>query len=96
MACPTVFWPTRQANFVGLWVENTSYRSESFFRPHEQWAAGPLEYAMLKRCVVALLTVQTDHEREGGFSGSSRPTFAITAGKLRLTQWCSLPRSEKR
>ena len=82
MKCPTVFWPTRQANFVVLWVENTGYRSESFFRPHEQCGAGHLDYATLKRCVAALLTVQSAHEREGVFSDYSGRTLTIAAGKL--------------
>ena len=67
MECPTAFWPPRQANFVVLWIENTGYRSESFFRSHEQCGAGPLEYATLKRCVGALLTVQSDHKQEAFF-----------------------------
>ncbi len=82
MECPTAFWPTRQANLVVLWVENTGYQSESFFRPHEQCGAGHLEYATLKRCVAALVTVQSDHEREGVFFDSSGRTLTIAAGKL--------------
>ena len=82
MECPTAFWPPRQANFVVLWVENTGYRSESFFRPHAQCGAGHLEYATLKRSVATLVTVQTDYERAGGFSGPSGRTLTIAAGKL--------------
>ena len=82
MECPTAFWPPRQANFVVLGVENTGYRSESFFRPHAQCGAGHPEYATLKRSVAALVTVQSDHEREGVVSDSSGRTVTIAAGKL--------------
>ena len=64
VTCPTVFWHERNANFVVLKTGMFRYRSRFFYTPHEQFGTGIGEFAQLEECVMTVLQVQSDHERQ--------------------------------
>jgi len=66
-ACPTLYWEERDAAFVIAKVAAGRYRT-MFFYPGdfggEQYGAGRREYDDLAECVLTVLRVQADHEKE--------------------------------
>jgi len=63
-ACPTLFWSERGASFLVCKVGAGRYRGQFFYSEAEQYGTGRDEYGDLESCVVTLLQVQSDHERE--------------------------------
>lgn len=72
-SCPTLYWTARGAHFVVCKVAADRYRCQFFYSDAEQFGTGRNEYDELGECVLALLRVQSDHERERAraFSGES-------------------------
>jgi len=62
--CPTLYWSERGAQFVVCKVAEGRYRSQFFYSEAQQFGTGREEYDDLKDCVVTLLQVQSDHERQ--------------------------------
>ncbi len=62
--CPTLYWNERGAQFVVSKVTDGRYRSLFFYSETEQYGTGRAEYDDLEDCVVTLLQVQSDHERQ--------------------------------
>ena len=62
--CPTLFWEKNGCNFVIFKTGDKNYRCMFFYRVREQFGTGIDEYDDLTECVVTLLQVQADHERE--------------------------------
>lgn len=62
--CPTLYWNERGAQFVVSKVTDGRYRSQFFYSDTEQYGTGRTEYDDLEDCVVTLLQVQSDHERQ--------------------------------
>jgi hypothetical protein len=62
--CPTLYWNERGAHFVVCKVADGRYRSQFFYSETEQYGTGKDEYHDLRECVVTLLQVQADHERQ--------------------------------
>lgn len=62
--CPTIYWSERGAQFVVCKVAADRYRSQFFYSEAEQFGTGRDVYDDLKDCVVTLLQVQSDHERQ--------------------------------
>ncbi len=62
--CPTLYWRERGAHFVVCKVAEGRYRSQFFYSDAEQYGTGHTEYDDLENCVVTLLQVQSDHERQ--------------------------------
>ncbi|OGT01122.1 MAG: hypothetical protein A3F73_12265 [Gallionellales bacterium RIFCSPLOWO2_12_FULL_59_22] len=62
--CPTLYWSERGAQFVVCKVADGRYRSQFFYSDAEQFGTGREEYDDLEDCVVTLLQVQSDHERQ--------------------------------
>lgn len=62
--CPTLYWYERGAHFVVCKVAEERYRSQFFYSETEQYGTGKDEYHDLRECVVTLLQVQADHERQ--------------------------------
>jgi len=62
--CPTLYWSERGAQFVVCKVADGRYRSQFFYSETEQYGTGRAEYDDLEDCVVTLLQVQSDHERQ--------------------------------
>ena len=61
--CPTVFWSrgSDDASFVIVKVsELPRYRTQFFYRVHQQYGTGVEEYDDLTDCVVSILQVQAD------------------------------------
>jgi len=62
--CPTIYWSERNAQFVVFKVAENRYRCQFFYSEAEQFGTGREEYDDLEACVVTLLQVQSDHERQ--------------------------------
>ena len=62
--CPTIYWSERGAQFVVFKVADNRYRSQFFYYEAEQYGTGRDEYDDLEKCVMTLLQVQADHERQ--------------------------------
>jgi hypothetical protein len=62
--CPTLYWTERGAHFVVCKVADGRYRSQFFYSETEHYGTGKDEYHDLRECVVTLLQVQSDHERQ--------------------------------
>jgi hypothetical protein len=63
ISCPTLYWVERGAHFVVCKVASDRYRCQFFYSDAEQFGTGRNEYDDLGECVLALLRVQSDHER---------------------------------
>lgn len=63
-SCPTLYWSERGAHFVVCKVAEDRYRCQFYYSDAEQYGTGRLEYGDLGECVLTLLRVQSDHERE--------------------------------
>ena len=63
-SCPTLYWAERGAHFVVCKVARNRYRCQFFYTDAEQFGTGRNEYDDLGECALALLRVQSDHERE--------------------------------
>lgn len=75
-SCPTVFWSERGANFVLFKVGENQFRCQFFYRASEQFGTGREVYDDLGQCVITLLQVQSDHERDKSLAKSERPKSA--------------------
>jgi len=61
---PTIYWAERGAQFVVCKVAADRYRCQFFYSETEQYGTGHDEYNSLGECVLTLLQVQSDHERQ--------------------------------
>jgi len=80
--CQTIFWSERGAQFVVCKVAADRYRCQFFYSETEQYGTGHDEYNSLGDCVVTLLQVQSDHERQLAnisTGATRRPMMASTA-----------------
>jgi hypothetical protein len=62
--CPTLYWAERGAQFVVCKVAADRFRCQFFYSETEQYGTDHDEYDSLGDCVVTLLQVQSDHERQ--------------------------------
>lgn len=62
--CPTLYWTERGAQFVICKTNDGCYRSQFFYSEADHYGTGIDEYKDLEACVVTLLQVQSDHERQ--------------------------------
>ncbi len=72
--CPTLYWSERGAQFVVCKVAADRYRCQFFYSETEQYGTGSPEYHDLEKCVMTLLQVQSDHERQMANIASSANT----------------------
>ena len=81
--CPTLFWSERGADFVICKVGADRYRCQFFYSANEQFGTGRDIYDNLAECTVALLQVQSDHERtrQGVPSGVSHANSGDAEGE---------------
>lgn len=75
--CPTIYWNELGAHFVVCKVAPGRYRCQFFYSEAEQYGTGTDEYDNLDICVITLLQVQQDHERQ-----LSNISSGATAAKL--------------
>ena len=61
--CPVLHWEARDAYFVVMKIAAGSYRCQFYYTDIEQFGTGRDVYDNLGDCVIALLQVQSDHER---------------------------------
>ncbi|MCW8825198.1 MAG: hypothetical protein OQK78_02125 [Gammaproteobacteria bacterium] len=59
--CPTIFWANGDASFVIVKVDESRYRTQFFYRVHQQFGTGVEIYDDLTDCVVSILQVQADY-----------------------------------
>jgi hypothetical protein len=79
-ACPTLYWSERGAHFVVCKVAAGRYRCQFFYTDADQYGPGRDEYDDLEGCVLELLRVQADHEKQSA-GVSSGATAADLAGE---------------
>jgi hypothetical protein len=75
-SCPTLYWEQRGAGFVIAKVADGRYRTMFFYSAEargEQYGTGRPEFDDLLECVVTVLRLQADHEkdRKGARSGTT-------------------------
>jgi hypothetical protein len=62
--CPTIYWAERGEQFVVCKVAPERYRCQFFYSETEQYGTGHDEYNSHGDCVLTMLQVQSDHERQ--------------------------------
>jgi hypothetical protein len=60
--CPAVYWQDDGANLLIVKIDEGHYRSQFFYRVHQQFGTGVEDYTDLTECVVTLLQVQADNQ----------------------------------
>jgi len=82
--CPTMYWQERGAHFVVFKVGDSRYMAQFFYSEATQFGTGKPSFDNLGDCVVTLLQVQSDHERQmkGVRSGMTASDFDDYDGPL--------------
>jgi hypothetical protein len=62
--CPALYWCERGAHFVVNKLAPGHYRCEFFYDDGTHFGTGIERFENLRRCVLTLLRVQADHERD--------------------------------
>jgi len=62
--CPALIWQYEGCNFIIIKTGIQSYRCQFFYRGYQQYGTGVHEYDDIGDCIVSLLQVQSDHQRE--------------------------------
>ncbi|MGE0081184.1 MAG: hypothetical protein AB7U81_07800 [Thiohalomonadaceae bacterium] len=62
--CPTLYWEERGAHFVVFKTGNSRFRAQFFYSEAQQFGTGKEEFDNLGDCLITLLQVQSDHERQ--------------------------------
>jgi len=63
-SCPAVYWKAGKCNFLVIKTGQQTYRCQFFYSVRHEYGTGIKEYNDLLDCLVSLLRVQADHERE--------------------------------
>ncbi len=82
--CPTLYWEERGAHFVVIKTGEARYTGQFFYSETTQFGTGKPNFDNLGDCVVTLLQVQSDHERQmkGVRSGMTSTDFDDYDGPL--------------
>jgi hypothetical protein len=82
--CPTLYWEERGAHFVVIKIGDARYTGQFFYSEATQFGTGKPMFDNLGDCVVTLLQVQSDHERQmkGVRSGMTATDFDDYDGPL--------------
>lgn len=62
--CPTVVWNHEGITFVVFKTADHRYRTLFYLSPNEQFGTGVAEFDDVEKCVMTLLQVQADYERD--------------------------------
>jgi len=62
--CPVLYWEERGANFVVFKLAADRYRGQFFYSEATQYGTSKDSFDNLGDCVITLLQVQSDHERQ--------------------------------
>lgn len=74
--CPAMIWQYKGCNYVIFKTGMQNYRCQFFYRGYQQYGTGVHEYDDIGDCIISLLQVQSDHEREQKMqeeSGKTKP-----------------------
>jgi hypothetical protein len=82
--CPTIYWEERGAHFVVVKTGDSRYTGQFFYSEATQFGTGKPMFDNLGDCIVTLLQVQSDHERQmkGVRSGMTATDFDDYDGPL--------------
>ncbi len=61
---PALYWESGECHFVIAKVGKNQFRSQFYYRGHQQYGTGRENYDDLHNCAVTLLQVQADHQAE--------------------------------
>ncbi len=61
---PAVYWEEGECHFVICKLGKNQFRSQFFYRGHQQFGTGREDYDDLHHCTVTLLQVQADHQAQ--------------------------------
>ncbi|MDP2751485.1 MAG: hypothetical protein Q8O31_02610 [Rhodocyclaceae bacterium] len=72
--CPVVYWKERGAHFVVFKLSDNRFRAQFFYNETTQFGTGKTGFDNLGDCLITLLQVQSDHERQmqGVRSGATK------------------------
>ncbi len=62
--CPALYWEERGAHFVVFKLGTSLFRGQFFYSETTQFGTGQESFDNLGDCVITLLQVQSDHERQ--------------------------------
>jgi hypothetical protein len=62
--CPALYWNERVAHFIVYKVAADRFRCQFLYSEAEQYGTGRDEYDDVGTCVLTLLQVQSEHERQ--------------------------------
>jgi hypothetical protein len=62
--CPVLYWEERGAHFVVFKMGTNRFRAQFFYNEASQYGTGKESFDSLGDCVITLLQVQSDHERQ--------------------------------
>lgn len=79
--CPTLYWNERGAQFVVYKTDDQRYRCQFFYSSTEQYGTGHEDYDDIEKCVVTLLQVQSDHERQLAKLSTAATTLSSLDGE---------------
>ena len=76
--CPALVWDERGAHFVISKIADSRFRCQFYYNEVQQFGTGKDVYDSLGDCVLTLLQVQSDHERDrqGVRSGMNAVDFS--------------------
>jgi hypothetical protein len=75
--CPTLYWEERGAHFVILKLSASRFLGQFFYSETTQFGTGKDAFDNLGDCLITLLQVQSDHERQ--MQGISTGTTSLDA-----------------
>lgn len=64
--CPVLYWEARGAHFVIFKLGPERFRAQFFYSDAQQYSTGHDAYDSLGDCLITVLQVQADHERDLG------------------------------
>lgn len=62
--CPVLYWEERGAHFVVFKIGPDRFRAQFFYSEATQFGTGKQSFDSLGDCVITVLQVQSDHERQ--------------------------------
>jgi len=71
--CPAVVWNHNGCNFIVFKSGVQNYRCQFFYKGYQQYGTGVREYDDMGDCIVSLLQVQADHDRESKIDSEGEP-----------------------
>ena len=71
--CPAVVWNHDGCNFIVFKSGVQSYRCQFFYKGYQQYGTGIREYDDMGDCIVSLLQVQADHDRNSQIDNEGEP-----------------------